>query len=87
MLTHGNFIAGSTGGLMHFGTASTLSNADVHLSYLPLAHSFERIIQAALFVSGARIGFFQGDIKLLMDDLQTLKYFCFNTFHHSCINV
>ncbi|TWW58678.1 Long-chain-fatty-acid--CoA ligase 1 [Takifugu flavidus] len=46
---------------------------DVHISYLPLAHMLERVIHGVILIHGARIGFFQGDIRLLMDDLQTLK--------------
>ncbi|XP_060588322.1 long-chain-fatty-acid--CoA ligase 1-like, partial [Ruditapes philippinarum] len=46
---------------------------DAHLSYLPLAHMYERIGQQCLTMEGAKIGFFRGDVKLLLDDLQTLK--------------
>jgi long-chain acyl-CoA synthetase len=46
---------------------------DSHLSYLPLAHMYERIGQQCLTMEGAKIGFFRGDVKLLLDDLQTLK--------------
>uniref|UniRef100_A0A672N3J2 long-chain-fatty-acid--CoA ligase n=1 Tax=Sinocyclocheilus grahami TaxID=75366 RepID=A0A672N3J2_SINGR len=46
---------------------------DVHISYLPLAHMFERVVQGLILVHGARIGYFQGDIRILMDDLTTLK--------------
>ncbi len=37
-----------------------LSNTDIHISYLPLAHMFERIVQAACFAGGASIGFYRG---------------------------
>uniref|UniRef100_A0A8C2CY01 Arachidonate--CoA ligase n=1 Tax=Cyprinus carpio TaxID=7962 RepID=A0A8C2CY01_CYPCA len=46
---------------------------DVLISFLPLAHMFERVVEGVLLVHGARIGYFQGDIRLLMDDLKTLK--------------
>uniref|UniRef100_A0AAQ4NYJ6 Arachidonate--CoA ligase n=1 Tax=Gasterosteus aculeatus aculeatus TaxID=481459 RepID=A0AAQ4NYJ6_GASAC len=47
---------------------------DVSISYLPLAHMFERMIQVVtMFCHGARVGFYQGDISLLMDDIKTLK--------------
>uniref|UniRef100_A0A667ZCT9 Arachidonate--CoA ligase n=1 Tax=Myripristis murdjan TaxID=586833 RepID=A0A667ZCT9_9TELE len=45
----------------------------VMMSFLPLAHMFERVVEGVMLVHGARIGFFQGDIRLLMDDLSTLK--------------
>ncbi|XP_013395507.1 long-chain-fatty-acid--CoA ligase 1 isoform X1 [Lingula anatina] len=47
--------------------------SDIHISYLPLAHMFERGVQALAFQLGARVGFFQGDVKQLMDDMQELK--------------
>jgi len=45
----------------------------VHLSYLPLAHIFERLVQAALFMLGASIGFYQGNTLELTDDLTALR--------------
>uniref|UniRef100_A0AAX7TSB0 Arachidonate--CoA ligase n=1 Tax=Astatotilapia calliptera TaxID=8154 RepID=A0AAX7TSB0_ASTCA len=39
---------------------------DVTISFLPLAHMFERF-------SLAKVGFFQGDIRLLPDDMKTLQ--------------
>uniref|UniRef100_A0A4W5JV17 Arachidonate--CoA ligase n=1 Tax=Hucho hucho TaxID=62062 RepID=A0A4W5JV17_9TELE len=50
-----------------------LDHHDAHISYLPLAHMFERVVQGVILVHGGRIGFFQGDIRLLMDDLTTLR--------------
>uniref|UniRef100_A0A8C7GKF9 Arachidonate--CoA ligase n=1 Tax=Oncorhynchus kisutch TaxID=8019 RepID=A0A8C7GKF9_ONCKI len=50
-----------------------LYHHDVHISYLPLAHMFERVVEVFILVHGGRIGFFQGDIRLLMDDLTTLR--------------
>ena len=38
---------------------------DLHVSYLPLAHIFETVIQVAFLVHGAQIGFFQGNVKKL----------------------
>uniref|UniRef100_A0A8C6UWH3 Arachidonate--CoA ligase n=1 Tax=Neogobius melanostomus TaxID=47308 RepID=A0A8C6UWH3_9GOBI len=46
---------------------------DVSISYLPLAHMFEQLMQVTLFCHGARVGFYQGEISLLMDDIKTLK--------------
>uniref|UniRef100_A0AAY4B2X9 Arachidonate--CoA ligase n=1 Tax=Denticeps clupeoides TaxID=299321 RepID=A0AAY4B2X9_9TELE len=50
-----------------------ISQEDVSISYLPLAHMFERMIQVSMFCHGARVGFYQGDISLLMDDIKTLQ--------------
>jgi len=44
-----------------------------YMSYLPLAHMFERVSQAALMSLGAKIGFFQGDIRKLLDDMKEIK--------------
>jgi long-chain acyl-CoA synthetase len=46
-LTHGNLLAcaGSGIALMGAGRMYQLTKEDSHISYLPLAHVFERIIQ------------------------------------------
>uniref|UniRef100_A0A8C2XB49 Arachidonate--CoA ligase n=1 Tax=Cyclopterus lumpus TaxID=8103 RepID=A0A8C2XB49_CYCLU len=49
------------------------NSKDVHISFLPLAHMFERVVEGVILIHGARIGFFQGDIRLLMDDLKVLQ--------------
>eukprot|EP01117_Protostelium_nocturnum_P007056 TRINITY_DN2529_c0_g1_i1.p1 TRINITY_DN2529_c0_g1~~TRINITY_DN2529_c0_g1_i1.p1 ORF type:complete len:852 (-),score=368.62 TRINITY_DN2529_c0_g1_i1:252-2807(-) len=46
---------------------------DVYLSYLPLAHIFEKISITLLMGVGAKIGFYTGDARSLMDDIGTLK--------------
>ncbi|XP_033123099.1 long-chain-fatty-acid--CoA ligase 6-like [Anneissia japonica] len=46
---------------------------DVYYSYLPLAHMYERFALTNFFMHGSKVGFFQGDIKLMTDDLATLK--------------
>ncbi|KAJ8386585.1 hypothetical protein AAFF_G00169110 [Aldrovandia affinis] len=46
---------------------------DVSISFLPLAHMFERVVQTVIYGAGARVGFFQGDIRLLPDDMKTLR--------------
>ncbi|OAY82753.1 Long chain acyl-CoA synthetase 4, partial [Ananas comosus] len=46
---------------------------DVYLSYLPLAHIFDRVIEEFFIFSGASIGFWRGDVKLLVEDLTELK--------------
>ena len=46
---------------------------DVHISYLPLPHLYERLCQQVIFLYGGQIGFFRGDVKLLLDDIQALK--------------
>lgn len=46
---------------------------DVYLSYLPLAHIFDRIFEEVFISHGSKIGFWRGDVKLLVDDIGALK--------------
>uniref|UniRef100_A0A1A8NLU0 Long-chain-fatty-acid--CoA ligase n=1 Tax=Nothobranchius pienaari TaxID=704102 RepID=A0A1A8NLU0_9TELE len=73
MLTHGNIISNTAAFLQVTAVHCMLNVHDVHVSYLPLAHMFERVVQGVILIHGARIGYFQGDIRLLMDDLKTLQ--------------
>lgn len=50
-----------------------LKSTDVHISYLPLAHIFERIVMTALTTVGAGIGFYQGDTLKIMEDIAVLR--------------
>lgn len=68
--THANFIACMTGAY-HSGIACMKS--DVHLSYLPLAHLMERVVQVAIISAGGAIGYYQGDTRKLMADIAALK--------------
>lgn len=70
MLTHANFAAAVAGSS---AAGVRLTPEDVHLSYLPLAHVFERIVQVSVFHNGGAVGFFSGDVTLLLDDLATLR--------------
>ncbi|KAG6579747.1 putative long-chain-fatty-acid-CoA ligase [Phytophthora cinnamomi] len=47
--------------------------SDVHCSYLPLAHVFERAVLGVLQAHGASAGFYQGDLLTLMEDLVELQ--------------
>ncbi|KAM3624334.1 uncharacterized protein V6R79_022146 [Siganus canaliculatus] len=73
MLTHGNVISNTAAFLKQTEGPLTPSNKDVLISFLPLAHMFERVVEGVIIIHGARIGYFQGDIRLLMDDLKTLQ--------------
>ncbi|KAK2510234.1 hypothetical protein Q9233_017921 [Columba guinea] len=133
MLTHGNVVADFSGFLKVTESQWSPTCEDVHISYLPLAHMFERMvqgsdadleipginhqfyqlvtsplrgywlpellhiqlysdltkvasflskykisgsvvsIQSVVYCHGGRIGFFQGDIRLLSDDMKALR--------------
>eukprot|EP00298_Acanthocystis_sp_HF-20_P007602 c17158_g1_i1.p1 GENE.c17158_g1_i1~~c17158_g1_i1.p1 ORF type:complete len:684 (+),score=333.62 c17158_g1_i1:32-2053(+) len=70
LITHENFVSDSAAAKYH-GIGAFPS--DVYLSYLPLPHMFERIVQFGLLHEGAAIGFFQGDTLKILEDLQTLR--------------
>lgn len=46
---------------------------DTVISYLPLAHSFEKVLFTLCVVKGVRIGFYSGDPLKLPEDCQELK--------------
>uniref|UniRef100_A0A8C1A3A1 Arachidonate--CoA ligase n=1 Tax=Cyprinus carpio carpio TaxID=630221 RepID=A0A8C1A3A1_CYPCA len=73
MLTHGNIIADFGGFLKVTDKVIFPNQDDVLISFLPLAHMFERLIEAVVICHGGRIGFFQGDIRLLSDDMKALQ--------------
>ncbi|XP_051883170.1 long-chain-fatty-acid--CoA ligase 5 [Pristis pectinata] len=73
MLTHGNVVANSAAFFAMMGSTFITNSDDISISYLPLAHMFERVVQTALYCTGSRVGFFQGDIRLLLDDMKTLQ--------------
>lgn len=71
MLTHGN-VAADTASVVPFKYAIPDGN-DTYFSFLPLAHMFERVLNSAVYALGGRVGFYRGDIKLLLDDAKELK--------------
>jgi len=72
MLTHENIVADVAAVQVHLGELKP-RNDDVMLSFLPLAHMLERICETALFIEGGSVGFFQGDVRVLADDMLALK--------------
>ena len=49
------------------------TNEDVYISYLPLAHVFDRLGCHTILGQGGSIGFFGGKILEITNDLQILK--------------
>ncbi|CAG9472465.1 unnamed protein product [Plasmodium vivax] len=72
MLTHNTFITFLQSYIID-GNRLGLIKHDVVLSYLPLAHVYERLIEFALCFFGAKIGYFSGNIKELVSDINELK--------------
>uniref|UniRef100_A0A671VZ90 Long-chain-fatty-acid--CoA ligase n=1 Tax=Sparus aurata TaxID=8175 RepID=A0A671VZ90_SPAAU len=73
MLTHGNIVSNCSAFIRVTEVHCPMCTSDIHISYLPLAHMFERVVQGVMIVHGAKIGYFQGDIRWLSDDLNTLR--------------
>lgn len=69
LLTHENLISAIAGVTNVF----PLETTDRHLSYLPLAHIFERVIMCQIYIQGASIAFFRGDPLLLIEDIQACR--------------
>eukprot|EP00667_Euglena_gracilis_P008245 EG_transcript_8346 len=70
LLSHRNLLS-VVGSVLQVGMK--LGPEDRHLSYLPLAHVFERVSLSFQLHSGARVGFYQGDTQRLLDDLAVLR--------------
>lgn len=70
ILTHYGMVSTAMAGLQHI---NFLGCDDVMVSYLPLAHSYERFVEISLYLVGGSIGFFSGDVKKLMDDIKVLR--------------
>ncbi|GLD60081.1 long-chain-fatty-acid--CoA ligase 5 [Lates japonicus] len=73
MLTHENVVSDAAGVIKSFESSVVPNTQDVSISFLPLAHMFERVVQTVMYGAGAKVGFFQGDIRLLPDDMKTLQ--------------
>lgn len=73
LLTHANFLC-----VYAAGKALEVENFpdDVHFSYLPLPHVFERVMLLAVLGNGAAMGFWQGSAEKLVEDLQALRPTC-----------
>ena len=70
LLTHSNFVAVASACLEG---VINLTETDVHYSYLPLAHIFERTMQVGLYKCGSSVVFGSGDVKNLQKELMLVK--------------
>ncbi|KIL69616.1 hypothetical protein M378DRAFT_1048314 [Amanita muscaria Koide BX008] len=69
LLTHGNFALSVQSNLYGLN----LTDDGILLSYLPLAHIYERICELCTVAVGAKIGYFTGDPLRLLEDAQILR--------------
>ncbi|KAF0697827.1 Aste57867_11514 [Aphanomyces stellatus] len=75
-ISHFNFLTAYEGMRERLSTgrgANVFTTQALHLSFLPLAHIFENMLQAVVLVSHGSIGFYQGNPLKLMDDLALLR--------------
>ncbi|KAJ3113550.1 hypothetical protein HDU96_003287 [Phlyctochytrium bullatum] len=78
ILTHGNIISVLRA---QFDHGNDQKPEDVHISYLPMAHVYERIAMSSILCNGSAAGFFRGDarpdlslpVSLLVEDIALLK--------------
>lgn len=69
VLLHSSAVAAATSCRVVAGTTPE----DVLISYLPLAHIYERVTEHGAFNGGAAIGYFRGDVLGLVEDMKLLK--------------
>ncbi|XP_061348643.1 probable CoA ligase CCL6 isoform X1 [Gastrolobium bilobum] len=54
-------------------TDKAATQDDVYFSFLPLAHVYDQIMETYCIYKGSSIGFWQGDVRFLMEDVHALK--------------
>lgn len=69
VLTHGNAVSANSAARL----GGNVTHNDVHMSYLPLAHIYGRLVDFVAISEGASVGYFRGDILGLVDDLKVLQ--------------
>lgn len=75
VLTHANCVATvySISMVGETGSFAQVKETDVYISYLPMAHVFERAAQGIHIFKGAAVGYYQGDTLKLLDDIAALR--------------
>lgn len=68
-LSHINAVAATAASLI----ACSQADDPCLISYLPLAHIYQRVGESTGFASASRIGYFHGNILELVDDLKLLR--------------
>ncbi|XP_041485276.1 long-chain-fatty-acid--CoA ligase 1-like [Lytechinus variegatus] len=73
MTTHKGIVANVSAIYSSIIRFHSCAPGSVSISYLPLAHAYEHTLDGMLFLHGCSIGFFRGDVKTLVNDMQVLK--------------
>jgi long-chain acyl-CoA synthetase len=75
VLTHANATAATATARVTTDSKPT----DVMISYLPLAHIYQRLAEHNFLSAGSSIGYFHGDTLGLIDDMKLLRHTTFNS--------
>ena len=75
VLTHANATAATASSLV----ITESKPNDVLVSYLPLAHIYQRLAEHGALSMGSALGYFHGDILSLIDDMKLLRPTGFNS--------
>lgn len=75
VITQANCVAStySAAHVSEIGVLANVDETDLYISYLPMAHVFERVAQGFVLFRGSAIGYYHGDTAGLMDDIYELK--------------
>ena len=73
MISHNNLASDCAGAMTVLNQNVPFNENDVYISYLPLAHVYERSMQTSVTMNGGRICFYQGDVRILMEDIAACR--------------
>ena len=68
-LTHGGVTMAAS-----YAAGLEVNETDRYLSYLPLAHIFESLMEHGIWCRGGSVGYFGGNVKELLDDVAELRH-------------
>eukprot|EP00879_Flechtneria_rotunda_P004637 GHRR01004896.1.p1 GENE.GHRR01004896.1~~GHRR01004896.1.p1 ORF type:complete len:595 (+),score=137.38 GHRR01004896.1:491-2275(+) len=74
MITHASLVAAIAGCNQYLESFNeNLGPEDSYLSFLPLAHVFDRLAEEFMLHKGGSIGYWQGEIPKVLDDIKALR--------------
>jgi len=73
MITHGGLMANLHAIANRLQQFMVIDETDCLVSYLPLSHIFEQLLELYMYGCGGRVGMYRGDVRLLVEDLQHFK--------------
>ncbi|WIA33081.1 hypothetical protein OEZ86_006237 [Tetradesmus obliquus] len=74
MITHAALVATIAGCNQYLASFNeSLGPEDSYLSFLPLAHVFDRLAEEFMLHKGGSIGYWQGEIPKVLDDIKALR--------------